>query len=67
MRSSFLASVDVTEFHTTEAYSSLGLNNNNNNNNNKTHPHTSFSLAQQPKAGQSSLIPEVSRPLSRAL
>ena len=33
MRSSFLASVDVTEFHTTEAYSSLGLTNVEYNNN----------------------------------
>jgi hypothetical protein len=35
MRSSFLASVDVTEFHTTEAYSSLGLRSVKYNNNNK--------------------------------
>jgi hypothetical protein len=34
MRSSLLASVDVTEFQTTEAYYRLNLTNNNNNNNN---------------------------------
>jgi hypothetical protein len=34
MRSSFFASVEVIEFHTTDAYSNNNDDNNNNNNNN---------------------------------